>query len=214
MASSKPYKILFLHGKGENRSMFAQRVARIESALGDSRPVECEYLSAPILIEGKDKFAWWKLPRNERSFTATEYIGIENSFELIESTWKSKGPFDCIVGHSQGAILTSILLARALVEDYPIKPEKAILMGAAWPQPFDKLVSSIAVLKLDKVPYCPRTLHVFALNDKVNPAEMALKIKNLLGHQAEALIHENGHDIPMDEDCLDRYRRFLFEEAL
>ncbi len=36
----------------------------------------------------------------------------------------------------------------------------------------------------------------------------------LLGHHAEALIHENGHDIPMDEDCLDRYRRFLFEDAL
>jgi len=39
-------------------------------------------------------------------------------------------------------------------------------------------------------------------------------VVQLLGHQAEALIHENGHDIPMDEDSLDRYRRFLFEDAL
>ena len=49
--------------------------------------------------------------------------------QLIEQTWKQKGPFNSVIGFSQGAILISALLAKAVQEDFCVKPESAILFG-------------------------------------------------------------------------------------
>eukprot|EP00293_Proteomonas_sulcata_P000140 CAMPEP_0184324498 /NCGR_PEP_ID=MMETSP1049-20130417/135471_1 /TAXON_ID=77928 /ORGANISM="Proteomonas sulcata, Strain CCMP704" /LENGTH=67 /DNA_ID=CAMNT_0026646277 /DNA_START=36 /DNA_END=235 /DNA_ORIENTATION=+ len=63
---AKPYKVLFLHGKGETGPTFATRTQKIAAALKDARhSVEVEYLTAPIEI-GETKFAWWSLPPNTR----------------------------------------------------------------------------------------------------------------------------------------------------
>ena len=48
-----------------------------------------------------------------------------------------------IIGHSRGAILTSILLARGLHGQSKYLPKKAIFSGAAWPNPFDELLEAI-----------------------------------------------------------------------
>ena len=97
-----------------------------------------DFITAPHEI-APGRYAWWTLPSGVRSFDATDYIGIDDSFEVssqslsipapeadvasqtIRRTWEEKGPYDAILGHSQGAIILSVIIAKALVEAYPVK---------------------------------------------------------------------------------------------
>lgn len=138
------FKVLFLHGKGENGPTFQQRLGPLEAALKARNPsVHCEYATAPHEL-GPGKYAWWQLPPNERSFTTAEYIGMEQTLEHVQSLWSESGPFDAVIAHSQGSILTSVLLAKALQSDYAFRPPKAVLFGAAWPKPYEALLQSLA----------------------------------------------------------------------
>ena len=40
-----------------------------------------------------------------------QYEGLERSLEFVEEVWRTKGPFDGIVGFSQGATFTGLLAA-------------------------------------------------------------------------------------------------------
>ena len=138
------FKVLFLHGKGENGPTFQKRLGPLEAALKTRNPcVVCEYATAPHEI-GPGKYAWWQLPANERSFTTSEYIGMEQTLEHVQSLWAASGPYDAVIAHSQGSILTSVLLAKALQSDYSFRPTKAVLFGAAWPKPYEALLQSLA----------------------------------------------------------------------
>ena len=83
------FKILALHGKGENGGEFRKRLAK----LVDMCPqVTWEFLTAPHLIGDENEFAWWTLPPKVRSFEAAEYTGIEQTFEVRERKCRQTTP--------------------------------------------------------------------------------------------------------------------------
>jgi hypothetical protein len=51
--------------------------------------------------------------------------------------------------------------------------------GAAWPQPFDALLCAVESAGIRPGGYEPRTLHVYSLQDRVNPPAMAARIKKV-----------------------------------
>ena len=55
-----------------------------------------------------DGYAWWTLPPGVRSFNATEYGGFEESIVHIEKAWTEQGPFDAIIGFSQGVCVLAV----------------------------------------------------------------------------------------------------------
>jgi predicted esterase len=204
------YKVLFLHGKGENGETFQQRLAPLEAAIKAHKPeANCVFVSAPHEL-GPGKFAWWHLPPNQRSYTASEYFGIEETLAHVEAAWRSHGPFDAVLAHSQGAILTSVLLSKALQGDFLFRPQKSVLFGAAWPKPFEKELLGLSTFDYPASNFKPETLHVYAMNDGINPPEMAIQIKDLLGPMASHYEHTKGHDIPMDTAALSAICSFLF----
>jgi hypothetical protein len=68
---------------------------------------------------------------------------MEQTLEHVQLMWSAHGPFDAVIAHSQGSILTSVLLAKALQSDYVFRPAKAVLFGAAWPKPYEPLMQSL-----------------------------------------------------------------------
>mmetsp|Transcript_57251 Transcript_57251/g.136060 ORF Transcript_57251/g.136060 Transcript_57251/m.136060 type:complete len:260 (-) Transcript_57251:76-855(-) len=216
MASSQDgkTKLLFIHGKGENGALFRKRLEPLEGAIvagfaTKGAEVECTFLSAPHLIHSDDHFAWWKLKPGERSFQATEWEGMEEAFSVMEKCWKEDGPFDAVLGHSQGAILMTVLLAKAAKEEGYFKPPSAVLFGSAWPRPFEEMVGGLKDVDWAASPYNPKTLHVYDLKDPINPGEHAVRIKELMGPRAEGLEHNNAHGIPMDPASLQVVVSFL-----
>merc|ERR1712107_977226 len=147
-------------------------------------------------------FSWWYLKPGERSFTATTFEGWDQTVEFAQAAWREQGPFDGLLGFSQGAILIAGLeLSGSILEP---RPTCAILFGAATPGPFRTQLSSAEVGKLGGG---MRSLHVIGKLDDVNPPDQAHKIATAFG--GEVYEHEGGHDVPMDHDALRRYASFL-----
>lgn len=60
-----------------------------------------------------DRHAWWFTNEETKTYSSKEFeskcFGFEESVKLIESVILEKGPFDGIVGFSQGACFLSLL---------------------------------------------------------------------------------------------------------
>jgi Serine hydrolase (FSH1) len=197
---SRGYRVLVLHGKYNS----ADNYRRILSPLVDCnlfQGCEFKFLNAPHRIGDESEYEWWGLAKEERSYTAKEYIGIDKSINLIESV----GEVDAIIGHSQGAILTSILLARGVLGKSKFLPKKAILSGAAWPNPYTKMLENLQPYMIESAGL--KTLHVVGDADDVNPTEHARLICDIF--RGDLMTHPGGHFLPTDEASLKRYAEFL-----
>lgn len=168
-------RALVLHGKGGNQESQARKFSPLVSAFAGQ--VDFSFLQAPhampvreLSFKGQREpgYQWWSLEAGQRSFTATEFEGVESSIQLVTDTLCSGilprdldgndsvgvckegtaeasagSGFDIIWGHSQGAILVSILLSRLFNGGWERKhrhhhkfPRLAILNGATFPRPF------------------------------------------------------------------------------
>uniref|UniRef100_A0A7S0MW85 Serine hydrolase domain-containing protein n=1 Tax=Pyramimonas obovata TaxID=1411642 RepID=A0A7S0MW85_9CHLO len=209
--SSTHRRCLFLHGKGGNGPKFANALQPLQDELVSIGlpPVEVVAPTAPHALPGGG-YAWWNLAAGERSFTAAEFIGFEATLELLREEVRANGPFDFMVGHSQGAMLAAILLAgragppcSAPNHVWILQPHvRAILCGAAWPAPFGAKIEALSPANV------PRTLHCIGAADNVNPPEMARKLGGCLG--GEVLEHDGGHVVPLtDRDALRKMAEFF-----
>ena len=109
----KKRRVAALHGRGGSANSFSNFLQKIVKETEDK--LEWTFLDGPI-DEGKmHKFtgnangkalAWWVLPANTRTYSAEVLDGIEMSCERVTQ----EGPFDCLVGFSQGATLSWVLV--------------------------------------------------------------------------------------------------------
>ena len=56
------------------------------------------------------------------------YVGLEGSLERVEREFDERGPFDGVLGFSQGATLTTLLAAKGVADawgPFTPKPKKA-----------------------------------------------------------------------------------------
>ncbi|CAE8680185.1 unnamed protein product [Polarella glacialis] len=203
-------RLLCLHGKGETGADFARRLEPIRSRCPG---VELVCVDAPHALGGG--FAWWHLPPGERSFTSSTFQGWDQTVSYIQDVWTKQGPFDGMLGFSQGAILLAALAALGLLgEKSVIQPRVLMLYGSAVPGPFKReLAARSAALQADPGAHISyRALHVLSKNDEVNPPEGAREVATAMGGQV--LEHSGGHEVPLDEASLAAYSAFLSAAAV
>ena len=157
-------------------------------------------------VTGKG-FAWWKLPAGERSFTATEYPGFEESTEKILAAMNEQDdPFDLVMAHSQGAILTAALLALGRFPGHPRLGY--ILNGVAWPNPYTNELEELTFTTKDEPSHTPRILLVTGEKDQINPPASQVKVQDALvaaGACVTSLQHSGGHGLPIrNVDAVDQ----------
>ena len=155
------------------------QLLQVDEQFRASDVVNFDYITAPFPMEVGDKdnnaststtttattisstasnvgFQWWTLPPGVRSFNAKEYQGFEQSAEKIYQQLQQKD-YDFIIGHSQGAILLSALLATSSSNSsssttstsstqtskekrndlFQFKSVRGYLLnGCAWPNPY------------------------------------------------------------------------------
>lgn len=193
-------RLLCLHGKNSNSEEFAQSLEPLRNV------AVLTFMDAPH-GGGGGGYVWWHLPPGERSYTSPHLDGLAESTEAVRDAWEKHGPFDGILGFSQGAILiaalaiTGVLMSPAAPEDEEgraLRPRALLLFGAALPGPFkDRFTSSGSF----------HALHVIGDNDTVNPPDGARSVARGLG--GEVWVHGGGHVIPLDGEALGIYERFL-----
>jgi predicted esterase len=144
-----------------------------------------------------------------RSFAAKEFEGFETSATLVLGTIKEQGPFDAVLGHSQGAILISALLALKRISAHP--PMGYILNGVAVPNPYRKELESLKV----EESAAPRVLFILGENDEINPLEIGEQVKSCMiqaGLATSTCYHPGGHSVPVnDENALETISKWVID---
>ena len=194
---NKSIKILGLHGKGGSGAQFK---SLLEPLIHSTRESNVNWLfpDAPYdhKTEKREGYQWWTLPPNVRSFDADIYGGVDKSLLIL----KEEFPVDVIIGHSQGAMLATILIANNFVH----YPKAAIISGVAWPKPYSNVLSALSEnKKINDL----KSLFVIGENDQVNPPRDAHKICRIF--KGEELTHKYGHTLPMTDYYVEKYKKFL-----
>ncbi|KAJ5372603.1 Serine hydrolase FSH [Penicillium concentricum] len=127
-STRQPLKLLMLHGYTQSGTLFHAKSRALTKHIQKAFPlheVSAIYPTAPIRLRPADipgyepssesspddeieSYGWWR-----RSNTANPplYTGIEEGLAAVARTLKEEGPFDGVIGFSQGAALAAMVAA-------------------------------------------------------------------------------------------------------
>ena len=196
-------KVAALHGRGGAARSFSNFLRKMVAETEES--VEWTFLDGPI-DEGKmheftkkengKALAWWALPANTRTYGADVLDGIEESCEKVAR----EGPFDCLIGFSQGATLSSVLCARKCGCDGEQKQfESVVLVSGARPGIGEEWERVQKEARFG----AKKSLHVIGETDAINPKEFGFELAECFGGEeygSEIVTHKRGHIVPIDDE--------------
>ncbi|KAL8646845.1 MAG: hypothetical protein Q9210_005899 [Variospora velana] len=131
-APKEPLKILMLHGYTQSGPLFHSKTRALEKALTKALPthiIHFSYPTGPIRLDPADipgynwtsdnneepepAFGWWRR-KDLPSPTANGemeivYTGLQDGLDRIAETIKTEGPFDGVIGFSQGACAAAMV---------------------------------------------------------------------------------------------------------
>lgn len=184
-------RILCLHGYGGSGSTFRTKLSHLFPVLSDY--ADCIFVDGP---SDKDPgYAWWHARNNDGIVT---YEGWDTARETMIRIFDEQGPFDGVLGFSQGAIFTGLLSGLRHPIGQPSTPESpfafsfAILISGF--QARDQRLSTVYDNhELYRLP----SLHVIGTADEI---VLELDSMMLAERFAEPTIfyHEGAHIVPND----------------
>ncbi|CAL8282291.1 unnamed protein product [Arctogadus glacialis] len=190
---------------------------------------------------GPDPRGWWFSDVEGRSFSAqqrcAESLGLEESLAAVRAAGEELGPFDGVLGFSQGAALVAVLCAlQERDPDPPLRVRFAVLVagfrsacdghrgfyGAPLGVPPLGVpplgvpplgvpplgVPPLGVPPLGVPPLGVPSLHVFGLDDRVIPDAMSRELLPLFREPA-VMEHPGGHFVPASSTHRRTYQDFL-----
>uniref|UniRef100_K3W7A0 Serine hydrolase domain-containing protein n=1 Tax=Globisporangium ultimum (strain ATCC 200006 / CBS 805.95 / DAOM BR144) TaxID=431595 RepID=K3W7A0_GLOUD len=209
-------RVLCLHGYGQDGETLRGRIAAFRRAFKSS--VEFVCIDGPLLSEPRDKDdststeqegalaqpqgrSWFRFQRNEDGEGYTLSY-VNETIAYIKAVCREQGPFDGILGFSQGGTTASLVLQNQHEEpeDSPFVFKFGIFISA--PQPGDPRVGNPA-LKL-----AMPTLHVIGETDAViEPARSKKVAEGFV--DPRVFMHPGGHYIPTNKEPKDAFRDFF-----
>ena len=134
---TRKLRILMLHGYTQSGPLFHAKTKALEKSLAKAFPpapapghlathpggVSLHYPTAPIKLEttdipgfdganvqdgGAEAYGWWRRKGDSEPFT---YEGIERGLATVAETMASEGPFDGVIGFSQGGAAAGMVAA-------------------------------------------------------------------------------------------------------
>lgn len=207
MAPVPKLRVLCLHGFRTSGNVFKQQMmmAQWDKALYDL--LDMVFVNAPFAASGKSEvegffdspfYEWWSA-----SPDFTEYRGFEESVAYLSDVISMHGPFDGLMGFSQGAILSSTLASMrqkklALNNVPPFR--FVVIIGGSRPR-----ATSLQNLFLDPI-MCP-SLHLIGEKDFMRERGEILQASF---HKPTIIRHVRGHVVPkLDELQMATFRGFL-----
>lgn len=191
-------KVLCIHGYRQNEKLFREKSGGLRKLL--KKYVDFVFLSAPHEIpdevnlaraEEERESGWW-FSRPGRSYNAmdrTDIItGYQESLDIIKDKFSKEGPFDGILGFSQGASFASLLCILKNNPDSGIRFKFSILIAGFRSQ------LSPHIGMYDSPIDCP-SFHTIGTSDAVIPTVASEELMaSFVG--AVAYRHDGGHYIP------------------
>ncbi|CAE7401164.1 xpot [Symbiodinium sp. CCMP2456] len=225
-------RILVFHGYSSNGSWQQHKDKRLQKLLSFFN-VRLHYIDGPVQLppfsaEGiHRRLSWWSIKREDSWTKLLAYL---------HEVFRRDGPFDGVMGYSQGAAVAGGLSAEMLVGHFPGMFRFAIVVcGYLAPTPDLKQLielldrqerpseSYIAVLRWrrwksvdipEQKSFRLPTLHIMGEADKVTPVRMNLEMASLFADPV-LVRHPGGHHLPFATEPIRSLVLFLvpFMEA-
>lgn len=176
-------KILALHGGGQNVESFQQQqgVQDLMSSLSD---YEFYFPSSPL-----ENGVWIQDPPEGKDFPTDEEDWANSSINYLDGYIQENGPFEGIIGYSQGVPMTLLYLAKRS----PLISKIGLYCGYL-PTTHNGLMSVIN--NYDYSNYAP--LIFLGVND-TDFYNIGLEIKNLFSNYLQVTDSNTGHELPVSE---------------
>uniref|UniRef100_A0A8C9QA04 Esterase OVCA2 n=1 Tax=Spermophilus dauricus TaxID=99837 RepID=A0A8C9QA04_SPEDA len=212
MASRQPLRVLCLAGFRQSERGFREKTGALRKALRGRAERVC--LSGPhpgSCPPEEQPRGWWFSEEEADVFSALEEPtvcrGLEESLETVAQALSKLGPFDGLLGFSQGAALAALVCALGQAGDlrFPL-PRFIILVSGFCPRGHG-LKEPILQSNLSMP-----SLHVFGDTDRVIPSQESVQLANQFPG-AITLTHSGGHFIPAAASQRQAYLKFLDQFA-
>nr|CAD7568941.1 unnamed protein product [Timema californicum] len=208
-------QILCVHGYRQNGNAFKSKLGGFRKSL--KKYAEFVFFDAPHTIclqdntevseaDTPEQYGWW-FSEEDRTFMSKKpsdtCIGFEESLARVEELCEKEGPFDGLLGFSQGAAFVGLLCQLQEMKCLKFNFNFAIIIAG-----FVSRCSPHAKYYLQKVTI--PSMHVCGETDGVIPKEMS---QELAAHFQDPLIvtHPGGHFVPASEPTRHSYISFLQE---
>ncbi|KAK1134772.1 hypothetical protein K0M31_007543 [Melipona bicolor] len=211
--STNKLRILAIHGYAQSDVIFKSKLGSMRK--GFKKEVDFIFLRAPHKVSMKNNFnidveeeayGWW-FNTEDHIFKATVpsnlAVGFEDSVAVIEKAFQESGPFDGILGFSQGAAFATLLCFMQEKNLLQIKFDFGIIISG-----FKSLCTPHAVYYNGKINI--PSLHIYGKTDQVIPTERTEEICKMFINKTN-IIHEGGHYIPSKKEY---YKEFIIEMIL
>lgn len=187
-------RILCLHGYRQNEELFREKTGSLRKQF--KKYADLVYISAPLVpnVESEERGdvrAWWFSRENDH-FSSNDVCstatGFEKSVSLVYDYVHRNGPFDGILGFSQGASMAHLLLAMEQNNEIKLGFRFAILFSG-----FLSLSSVHAHYRCItlEIP----TLHIYGTGDQVVAHDKSEKLKSMFS-DSQVIAHGGGHFVP------------------
>ncbi|KAF0710158.1 Aste57867_5609 [Aphanomyces stellatus] len=187
-------RVLCLHGFRTNMSVMQVQTVGLQQAF-DKSEIDFTYLNAPHAASGPayddvvdffgadgPYFEWWRVSEDNST-----YRGWKDSVESLEASIRRLGPFDIIVGFSQGATMATLLTAHYQAKGrHP--PYKAVILVCGL-APIDGMPPGLLEVNIP-------SFHILGESDPVVDAGQAL-VGMYSSTARHVVTHPDGHKFPM-----------------
>lgn len=191
-------KILFLHGYGQTQESMREAFSGLEKILEELYGAECSYVTAPhkvINFKGTEGRGWF-LVEDQFFFTLKEYRGLDESVDKIKKYIEENGPFDGVVGFSQGSVIVSILLMLGYKFKFAVLAGSYVVTDEKYKDMYDKIT----------VP----SLHIWGRKDVlVTPDKSEANYNKYPGEKKICYVHKGSHNIPDNNNAKEMYKLFI-----
>lgn len=220
-------KLLFLHGFLQNGKVFSEKSSGIRKLLKKSN-VQADYLDAPVALDKKDlPFVMdddkWQATLDAQVNKAWFYhsdisheLDLTEAVKTVSDYIKENGPYDGIVGFSQGAALASIITNKItdLVPDHPQFKVSVIVSGYSFTEPDPENPGQLRITEKFQDSFTPnperstKMLFIYGADDKAVPSARSKYLYNIYtngnesAEDVKAYEHPGGHMVPNKKDFI------------
>ncbi|XP_053424507.1 esterase OVCA2 [Nycticebus coucang] len=226
MAAKRPLRVLCLAGFRQSELGFREKTGALRKALRGRAELVCLSGPHPIPYTADPKGAgpdsgpcpseeqprgWWFSEQEADVFSALEEPavcrGLEEALETVAQALNKLGPFDGLLGFSQGAALAVLVCALGQAGDLRFSlPRFIILVSGFCPRGLGMKESIL------QGPLSLPSLHVFGDTDQVIPSQESMRLASRFPG-AITLTHSGGHFIPVSAPQRQAYLKFLDQFA-
>jgi predicted esterase len=200
--AEKPSKLLILHGSRQVGTLLVGRMDKLRKKLQKSFQMELIAPDAPFVHPDDPEMRQWWIREGD------SYQGLEQSLDLIVSTWKEHSP-EGILGFSQGARMAHLLVQCHESRNHPLHLQalRYVIMCAGYDAPLPTELQDSVKFSPSELLETP-SLHIYGQLDRVIVPAMTQANLHYYRH-AEIHTHEGGHHIPMRAANVQAYMEFI-----